>query len=228
MAKQASKPSEDKSEVSIKSKDRVRGQGEVFTPSWLVNDMLDLVEITIDNKVLEPTCGNGNFLVAVLGRKLKLVRKSKDKSKHDTLSLLALSSIYGIDIMKDNVHECRERLIEVLRVCSPAWFTNRKKMFSSAEEILKTNIMWADTLKMKFLLNNKNLSITEWALNDKIFSREEYSFKEMIEQGKKESKASEPIEPGTFGFEVMTPVPPLMPIKVFTPIHFSKLNEQHD
>src|SRR5215831_7440967 len=102
----------------FKSKQRVADHGEVFTPALMVETMLDLVKDEserIDSRFLEPACGSGNFLVPVLKRKLGTVqaryRKSDFEMRHH--ALLALMSIYGIELLEDNVAECRENLLEV-------------------------------------------------------------------------------------------------------------------
>ena len=102
----------------IKSKDRVKEHGEVFTPDTLVNDMLDLVEEGInteelwkfiDTTYLEPSCGNGNFLLRILDRKLEAVQKLSNEQW--VIGLVhSLCSIYAIDIQEDNVVESKERL----------------------------------------------------------------------------------------------------------------------
>lgn len=102
----------------IKSKDRVAAHGEVFTNEREVKAMCDLVEQEcdrVDSRFLEPACGDGNFLAEVLLRKLAKVKKLYRKSAYDyeRYSILALSSIYGVDIMKDNIEECRARLFEL-------------------------------------------------------------------------------------------------------------------
>ena len=99
----------------IKSKNRVTDHGEVFTDEREVKAMCDLVEQEcdrIDSRFLEPACGDGNFLAEVLLRKLARVKKLYGKSSYDyeRYSILALSSVYGVDIMKDNAEECRARV----------------------------------------------------------------------------------------------------------------------
>src|ERR1700760_4800095 len=102
----------------VKSKQRVADHGEVFTPPWLVEAMLDLVKDEterIDSRFLEPACGSGNFLVRVLQRKLAAVefkfRQSAFGKQH--YALLALMSIYGIELLPDNITECRNNLLEI-------------------------------------------------------------------------------------------------------------------
>src|SRR5680860_385146 len=101
----------------VKSKQRVVDHGEVFTPAWMVEAMLDLVKDEserIDSRFLEPACGSGNFLVPVLKRKLTTVRARYGKSDFENRhhALLALMSIYGIELLEDNIAECRENLLE--------------------------------------------------------------------------------------------------------------------
>ena len=102
----------------IKSADRVEAHGEVFTPNWLVKDMLSLIQEEvdrIDSRVLEPACGSGNFLVPILNSKLLIVRKLYKKSSFEQkhYALLALMNIYGIEILEDNAEECRNNLLSV-------------------------------------------------------------------------------------------------------------------
>ena len=139
----------------IKSRERVADHGEVFTNEREVNAMLDLVKDEterIESRFLEPACGDGNFLAEVLRRKLAVVKKQygRSKSEFEKYSILALSSIYGVDIMEDNTEECRERLFfiwneayskqcgaEVNDTCREA-----------AKYILEHNILCGDALTM--------------------------------------------------------------------------------
>jgi len=102
----------------IKSKERVSQRGEVFTAEREVNAMLDLVAnecLRPDSRFLEPACGDGNFLSAILKRKLSELRRKYKKSPRDyeKLSIVAIGSLYGVDIMNDNVEACRERLFSI-------------------------------------------------------------------------------------------------------------------
>src|ERR1044071_2956373 len=103
----------------IKSKKRVADHGEVFTPLWMVEAMLDLVKdesSRIDSRFLEPACGSGNFLVQVLRRKLATVEVKFGKSEFEKrhYALFGLMCIYGIELLPDNVAECRANLLEIL------------------------------------------------------------------------------------------------------------------
>ena len=108
----------------LKSKDRVRTLGEVFTPERIVNAMLDLVATQASDvtaRFLEPSCGNGNFLVAILGRKLATIARQtpqhnpEQRTQYERLALQALTSIYGVDICPENVAEAKQRMTELLR-----------------------------------------------------------------------------------------------------------------
>ena len=118
----------------IKSKKRVKKFGEVYTPDWLVEKMLDLLpdeEFNVDKEFLEPACGNGNFLVAILKRKLKSIDKSKENE------LRCLMSLHGVDIQQDNVEECRKRLADICVNIDP----------HKARAILERNIVQGNTLE---------------------------------------------------------------------------------
>ena len=122
------------SEKLIKTKKRVKEQGEVFTPRQLVNEMLDTLpkDLAKDKTktYLDPACGSGNILVEVLDRKIQ----------HGSTPLQALQTTYGVDIMPDNVLECRKRLFEVAYKHDPS---PTKKW----ETILLTNIRCANSLE---------------------------------------------------------------------------------
>src|SRR5512138_2137458 len=103
----------------IRSKKRVADHGEVFTPPWIVEVMLDLVKgetERIDSRFLEPACGSGNFLAKILRRKLAAVKLKYGKSDFERrhYALLALMSIYGIELLTDNIAECRANVLEIL------------------------------------------------------------------------------------------------------------------
>jgi type I restriction-modification system DNA methylase subunit len=102
---------------AVKSKQRVADHGEVFTPAWMVEAMLDLLKAEterVDSRFLEPACGSGNFLVQVLRRKLAAVELKFGNSDFEKrhYALLALMCIYGIELLDDNIAECRANLLE--------------------------------------------------------------------------------------------------------------------
>jgi hypothetical protein len=136
----------------VKSKQRVADHGEVLTPPELVEAMLELVRAEserIDSRLLEPACGSGNFLVPVLQRKLATVgaRYGKSEFERHHQALLALMSIYGIELLDDNVSECRQNLLEVFArnvEVGPGsvWYV-------AAEHVLAVNIVHGDALSME-------------------------------------------------------------------------------
>ena len=126
-------------EKQIKSKKRVADHGEVFTAEREVNAMLDLVKqetARVDSRFLEPACGDGNFLAEILRRKLKEVRRKYRRSPFDyeKNAVLAVSSIYGVDLMMDNVLACRERLFGI---CSK----RKRKQLRSNQSYEPTDII---------------------------------------------------------------------------------------
>lgn len=138
-------------EQLVKSRQRVADHGEVFTPRWLVDDMLDLVKSEterIDSRFLEPACGSGNFLVPVLERKLAAVQQRHGRSDFEKrhYSLFALMCIYGIELLPDNAAECRENLKGTFaRFLSPSADDD---WIRAADGVLAVNIVQGDALKM--------------------------------------------------------------------------------
>jgi hypothetical protein len=135
----------------VKSKQRVADHGEVFTPPWLVEAMLDLVKgetERIDSRFLEPACGSGNFLVPVLRRKLAAVEQRYGKSDFERrhYALLALMSIYGIELLADNIAECRANLLEVF--AEYLGLDASDELHRAASYVLAQNLVHGDALKM--------------------------------------------------------------------------------
>ena len=146
----------------VKSKERVRDLAEVFTADREVNTMLDLIgdsSYNIDFRYLEPSCGNGNFIVAILERKMLSVSKKYKKVKDfEFYSLMALASIYGVDIATDNVKEARQRMKNVI-VDKFSGIQNSHQategFYKSVDYVLRHNILKGDMLngeqKIKFI-----------------------------------------------------------------------------
>jgi type I restriction-modification system DNA methylase subunit len=127
----------------IKSKKRVADHGEVFTPQWLVENMLDLVKgetERIDSRFLEPACGSGNFLVPVLQRKLAAVEAKFGKSDFERrhYALLAVMCSYGIEILEDNIAECRANMLDVFSEYLNLEATNPAKMTGFVSRLFVT------------------------------------------------------------------------------------------
>ncbi|MFM8758619.1 MAG: SAM-dependent DNA methyltransferase, partial [Methylophilaceae bacterium] len=133
----------------VKSKQRVADHGEVFTNLREVNAMLDMVKQEterIDSRFLEPACGDGNFLAEVLRRKLAIVeqRYAKSQQEFERYMVIAISSIYGVDILEDNAVECRARLFKLADEKYTSLFTDKCKneCRRSVKFLLNRNILW--------------------------------------------------------------------------------------
>jgi hypothetical protein len=148
----------------IKSKKRVADHGEVFTPRWLVEKMLDLVKgetERIDARFLEPACGSGNFLVPVLQRKLAAVEAKFSKSEFERrhYALLALMCCYGIELLADNIAECRSNMLEVF-----ADYLNldeSDELYRAGFFVLSLNLVHGDAMTMRDV-NGAPISVVEW------------------------------------------------------------------
>lgn len=148
----------------IKSKQRVADHGEVFTPKWLVHTMLDLVKTEterLDSRFLEPACGSGNFLKEILKRKLATVEIKYAKSEFDRnhYAVLSLMCIYGIELLKDNIVECKSNLLKIF-----AEYLNIKPddtLYACADYVLTLNIVHGDVLTMKDI-EGKPIVFSEW------------------------------------------------------------------
>lgn len=148
----------------IRSKKRVADHGEVFTPKWMVDAMLDLVKgetERIDARFLEPACGSGNFLVPVLQRKLVAVEfkfaKSDFNKRH--YALLGLMCCYGIELLADNIEECRANMLEVLSAYLR--LTPEDDLYRAASHVLAANLVQGDALTMK-TAQGEPISFAEW------------------------------------------------------------------
>jgi hypothetical protein len=175
--------------VQVKSKERVAVHGEVFTADREVNAMLDLVKSEterIESRFLEPACGNGNFLAKILERKLAVVRAryGKEQNLYERNALLAVSSIYGIEIQMDNVMECRERLLEIFKNEYLKIFHEKYKQecLKSVEFLLSKNILWGDALNYcEPTSEHKLLKFSEWSfLSDGGVKRRDYTYKDLV------------------------------------------------
>ncbi len=161
----------------IKSKQRVADHGEVFTPPWLVEEMLDLVKgetERIDSRFLEPACGSGNFLVPILKRKLKVVDAKYGQSEFERkhYALLALMSCYGIELLADNIVECRANMLAVLAeyLC----WDESADGFKAAESVLSLNLIHGDAMKMVDV-NGEPILVVEWGyLGKGLFQRRDF------------------------------------------------------
>ncbi len=149
----------------VKSKQRVADHGEVFTPAWMVEAMLDLVKgetERIDSRFLEPACGNGNFLVPVLRRKLAAVELKYGQSEFERrhYALLALMCIYGIELLPDNIADCRANLLEIF--AEYLGLDEADIFYRAAVCVLSVNLIHGDAMKMR-TWDNQPITFAEWA-----------------------------------------------------------------
>jgi len=188
-----------KVEKQIKSKERVAEHGEVFTAEREVKAMCDLVKNEterIDSRFLEPACGDGNFLQEILQRKLAVVKKRYSKSHidYEKNAILALSSIYGVDILLDNCEACRARLFELwdkeyTAVCKKDANNETRE---AAIFILKRNIVCGNALTLRCVDENgkdtdEPIVFSEWSfIMGFNMQRDDYTFAELLEEDKQE------------------------------------------
>lgn len=227
-------------EKQIKSRQRVTERGEVFTAEREVNAMLDLVKQEterIDSRFLEPACGNGNFLVEILRRKLEVIRRQYQKQlgELELQTTIALSSIYGVDIMKDNVEECCQRLLDI--VCN--WYSEvhpqqkapSDRLTATWTYLLHRNILWGDALTLREPVgekasiiekqNAKPITFSEWSFIRDMVIRKDYHLAALVQA----QSASVPFVKNDQGGEVYLPPEP---IREYRPIHYLKIATYYD
>lgn len=209
------------SEKQIKSKSRVRDKGEVFTNEREVNAMLDLVKQEterIDSRFLEPACGNGNFLIEILRRKLEVVKSRYKKSQweYERNALIAVMSIYGVDIMPDNVSECIERLLNLFEEYYKSIFKKQIKQdyLEIVKFVLTKNILCGDALSMK-TNDGEPITFAEWAfVKGSFVQRRDFKYEQLITTTEIKSK-----QQTIFGDFIEKP------IKTYPLTHYLKLKE---
>jgi len=208
-------------EKQVVSKQRVADHGEVLTGKREVNAMLDLVKAEterIDSRFLEPACGDGNFLAEILCRKLKVVKTRYGKSQHDFEfnALIALASIYGIDILEDNVVTCRRRLLHLFEGEHDFLF-NRNRCRDAARYLLERNIIWGDALTLQTATDPPQpIVFSEWApINGTQIKRRDFTFHELLSYA---GTRDRPLF-SDLGEEAFIPTP----VKQYPPAHFLRL-----
>jgi hypothetical protein len=192
--------------------------------------MLDLVEHEtqrIESRFLEPACGNGNFLAEVLVRKLAVVERRYGKSQleYERYAILAVCSIYGIDILEDNVEHCQHRLFDIFETNYRRLFRERTKngCLAAVRHILEHNIIWGDALTLKTVGEKPGYIVfAEWSpVNGSLLKRRDFTFRELLaHQSNKELPLFSDL-----GDEVFVPTPE----KECTAVHFLELaNARHE
>jgi len=222
--KQDSLKTADLMEKQVVSKKRVADHGEVFTSQREVNAMLDLVKQEterIDSRFLEPACGTGNFLGEILTRKLRVVesRYKKSQLEYERNAVLAISSIYGIDILQDNVERCRERLFSLFDDAYTRLYKANVKdeCRDAVRYILKQNIIHGDALTLKTVDDNpRPIVFAEWSpVNGNLLKRRDFTFHGLLHH---EAYKSTPLF-SDLGEDVFIPTP----AKEYPLVHFLKV-----
>ena len=208
--------------IQVKTKKRVTDHGEVYTNEREVKAMLDLVKSEterIESRFLEPACGNGNFLAEVLIRKLNVVdaRYKKSQQEWERYSVLAVSSIYGVDILEDNAEECRERLFLIYKEKYSKNFGTKIKSecLDSVKFLFKRNILWGDALDFTNPVTKQPIIFSEWsAVNGVMLKRRDYMFRFLVERSYQTSLFNDLGEATAID----------EPVKDFPLVHFLKLS----
>lgn len=214
--------------MSIKSKKRVRDHGEVFTPDFIVKDMLDLVKNEterIESRFLEPACGDGNFLAPILERKLEVVKKKYKSSQveFERNALLAVGSIYGVELLHDNVLACIERLYNIVDdMYSKLYKDKRNSDFrKSIRFVLNRNILQGNALDLKTSDGKEHIVFSEWSLaNGSLIKRRDFEYQELADFDPKKPTLFSLREVSDTGEAIFSP----MPVKEFPLKHYLKLD----
>jgi hypothetical protein len=208
----------------IKSKQRVTDHGEVFTSEREINAMLDLViqeTENIESTFLEPACGSGNFLLEVLLRKLNVVknRYKRNQLEYERYAFIATSSIYGIELLQDNVYECRNNLFNLFdQQYTKIYKKNCKEdLRNSIHFILKKNIICGNALTLDTAdIKPEPITFSQWSsLGGNKIKRKDFYYKVILNQNPTDDSKLV----SDLGKENYIP----MPIKDFSPTHFLKI-----
>lgn len=162
-----------------KTKQRIADHGEVFTPPWMVEAMLNQVKEEserIDSRFLEPACGDGNFLVQVLKRKLATVELKYGKSEFEKrhYALFGLMCIYGVELLPDNIAECRQNLLDIFTEYLD--LTPEEELHKAAKYVLSQNLVHGDAMKMRSH-DGQAITFSEWGyLGKGRFQKRDFRF----------------------------------------------------
>jgi len=215
----------------IKSKERVADHGEVFTGEREVNAMLDMVKPEterIDSRFLEPACGDGNFLAEILRRKLMVVHRKYGKNQldYEKNAILALTSIYGVDILEDNVIECRKRLFAIWDKDYTKHWKNScdNQCRRAAQYILDCNILCGNALNMK-KNDGTPIIFAQWdfVLGTQI-KRQDYRLDELLEANDKQMSFNMLLGKWEYDEETGAMVP--KPIKEYPLMDFRRIGNE--
>lgn len=220
------------SKSQTKSKQRITDHGEVFTDEREVNAMLDLVKQEterIESRFFEPACGDGNFLAEILRRKLTVVksRYGKHAADYERYSVIAVTSIYGVDILQDNVDDCRKRLFEIwdkdyTAICKKEANDDCRE---AVRYILRHNILCGDALTLK-QANDSPIIFAEWsAVNGCMMKRRDFRLDQMLEGHTPSMQLDLFTSKAEWEYdeEIQAFIP--LPIREFPPIHYRRVQQ---
>lgn len=208
----------------VKSKKRVADHGEVFTPAWMVEAMLDLVKEEterIDSRFLEPACGSGNFIVQILKRKLAAVELKFGKSDFERqhYALLGLMCIYGIELLADNIAECRAHVLDVF--AQTLNLDETSDLYRAATHVVTTNLLHGDALTMRAVAGTGDpggtgeqpITFAEWGyLGKGKYQRRDFRFDVLTGSSKYSEEGSLFADLGKH--EIFTPIKTYPPMTV--------------
>lgn len=226
-----------------KSKKRIRDHGEVFTAKREVKAMCDLVKDEcdrIDSRFLEPACGNGNFLAEILTRKLATVKKLYKSNPYDyeRYSMLAVTSIYGVEILADNAEECRKRLFalwdkEYAAVCKKSANDETRE---AVRYVLSKNILCGNALTLMCVDENqkdtdKPIVFPEWSLLGTKLKRRDFRLDVMLKANDKPKNGQATLFDVPEEIRKYLSINPVTkefmaePICEYPPVHYRKVQE---
>jgi hypothetical protein len=207
------------------NRQRIIDHGEVFTPPALVDDMLDLVAHEcerLDSRFLEPACGDGNFLAEVLRRKLATVdkRNARNRDKWERDAILAICSLYGIDLLADNIAACRDRLLKVVKDAHDDRFKSPlpEEAAHAAAYILSTNIVQGDALTLRNS-GNRPIVFPEWSpVSNAMIKRRDFAYDQLLDNAD-DQLWKQPLV-SDLGKNIFVPTP----VGDFPPCHYLKVH----
>lgn len=227
----------------VKSKQRVADHGEVFTAEREVKAMCDLVKSEterIDSRFLEPACGEGAFLTEILRRKLAVVKRQYGKSPADyeKYSVIAITSLYGVDILEDNAEICRQKLYEIW---DKEYTANAKSQASgqcrqTVKFILRKNILCGDALTLR-QADGSPIVFAEWSLvTGNLIKRRDFRLdvllKENLDDTPEDAQlslfADEAVSSANWMIDPVTHDPIPAPVREYPPTDYRKLAEYQD
>lgn len=214
-------PDNENTKSQIKSRQRVAQHGEVFTNPREVNAMLDLVRdesFRLDSRFLEPACGDGNFLIEILCRKLSLLSSVKSSSEWEFKSLIAVGSCYGIELLEDNADACRERLYREV-VGQMGRIGDLGDYGKSLRYMLRKNIVCGDALTYR-TADGKPITFCEWTpiAGSMQLARRDFQFDFLVNQTHQYSLFDEQGEAQSFD----------EPVRSYPPVHYTQLYMQSE